>query len=71
MTTNLSGYIKEERVKQGLNYAELSWKMGHTNINRGMRRIIDFEREGMVHREVLEKIIEALELDIDTLFDTL
>ncbi len=44
MKTNLAQYIKQERIKQGLNYAELSRKIGYTNINRGMRRIIDLER---------------------------
>jgi len=48
VTTNLSRFIKEERVKQGLNYAEVSKMMGYTNVNKGMRRIIDLEREGVV-----------------------
>ena len=41
MTKKLAGYIKLARVKQGLNYAELSKKMGYKNITKGMRRIID------------------------------
>jgi len=65
VTTNLSRFIKEEREKQGLNYAEVSKMMGYKNINKGMRRIIDLEREGVVHPEVLEKIISALDLDQD------
>ena len=65
MTTNLSRFIKEERVKQGLNYAEVSKIMGYTNINRGMRRVIDLEREGIVHPDVLEKIADVLDLDQD------
>ena len=63
MKTALTKYIREQRVKQGFNYAELSRKMGYSNINRGMRRVIDLEREGIFHPEVLEKIIDALELD--------
>ena len=63
MTTKLSGYIKQERVNQGLNFGELAKLMGYKNISRGMRRAIDLEREGVVHPEVLEKIIKALELD--------
>ena len=65
VTTNLSRFIKEERVKQGLNYAEISKMIGYTNLNKGMRRIIDLEREGIVHHEVLEKIIYALKLHKD------
>ena len=57
MTTNLSRFIKEEREKQGLNYAEVSKKMGYKNLNKGMRRIIDLEREGVVHPEVLDRIV--------------
>jgi len=63
MKTNLAQYIKQERVKQGLNYAELSRKMGYTNINRGMRRIIDLEREGIVSSTLLKKVVEDLKLD--------
>jgi hypothetical protein len=63
MATNLAHYIKQERVNRGLNYAELSRKMGYKNINRGMRRIIDLERENEAHPEVLEKVVDALKLD--------
>jgi len=63
--TNLSRFIKEERVKQGLNTAEVSKIMGYTNINRGMKKIIDLEREGVVHPEVLDRIVKALNLDQD------
>ena len=63
MTTNLSRFIKEERIKQGLNYAEVSKKIGYKNINKGMRRVIDLEREGVVNPEVLDRIVDALELD--------
>ncbi len=65
MSTNLSRFVKGERLKQGLNYAELAGKMNYTNVNRGMRRVIDLEREGIVHSEVLEKISDALNLDRD------
>lgn len=63
MTTKMAGYIKQERIKKGLNYAELSRKMGYKNLNKGMRRVIDLEREGIVHSEVLEKVVDALNLD--------
>ena len=62
MTTKLAGYIKQERLKKRLNYADLSRLMGYKNINRGMRRIIDLEREGKAHPEILKKITEALGL---------
>ena len=65
MATKLARFIKQERIKQGLNYAELSRSMGYKNLNRGMRRIIDLEREGKVYSEILRKIISTLELDKD------
>jgi len=65
MTTKLAGYIKKERLKQGLNYAEVSQMMGYKNLNKGMRRIIDLVREGVVDPEVLDRIIDALDLDQD------
>ncbi len=46
MSKNLLRHIKQERIKKGLNTAQLSETMGYTNINKGMRRIIDLEREG-------------------------
>jgi len=66
------GIIYDEIESKGLHYAELFRKMGYKNINKGLRRIMDLEREGKVHPEVLEKIIEVLELDrnfIDQLID--
>ncbi len=65
MRKNLAGLIKQERIKQGYNYAELARKMGYRNIERGMRRIITLEREGTVHPEVLARLVEALALDED------
>jgi hypothetical protein len=63
MATNLAQYIKQERVKQGINYAKLSRKMGYTNVNKGIRRVVDLEREGKVNNEVLEKVVDVLKLD--------
>ena len=65
MTTKLARFIKQERIKQGLNHAELSRSMGYRNINKGMRRIVELEREGRVHSEILLKIISTLKLDKD------
>ena len=63
MWHSLGRYVREERVKQGLNSSELAQLMGYKNINRGMRRILDLEREGEVHPEVLKKLIKALNLN--------
>ncbi len=65
MTTNLSRFVKQGRIKQGLGYAELSKKMGYTNVSKGMRRITDIERGEPFHPDILNRIVSALELDQD------
>lgn len=63
MATKLAKYIKQERVKQGLSYAKLSRSMGYRNINKGMRRIAEIEREGKADSEILRKVVKALNLN--------
>ena len=55
-------YLKEERLKQNLNTAELARLIGYKNVSKGMNRIIDLERENIIP-EVLMKIVKALNLD--------
>jgi len=56
-------YLKEERLEQNFNTAELARLMGYKNVGKGMNRIIDLERENIIIPEVLEKIVNALNLD--------
>ena len=56
-------YLKEERLKQRLNTAELARKMGYKNVSKGMNRIVDLERENIIIPEVLKKLVNALNLD--------
>jgi len=56
-------YLKEERLKQNLNTAELARLIGYKNVSKGMNRIIDLERESIIIPEVLGKIVYALNLD--------
>ncbi len=58
-------YLKEERLKQGLNTAELARLMGYKNVSKGMNRIIELERENIIIPEVLKRIVDALNLDHD------
>ncbi len=37
-------YLKEERLKQGLNTAEVARLMGYKYVSKGMNRIIELER---------------------------
>ena len=63
MASKLARYIKQERIKQGLNYAELSRLIDYRNINKGMRRIVEFEREDKADPEILRKVVKVLNLD--------
>lgn len=54
MTTNLSSYIKQERIKHGLNYAELTHEIValHYSILTAMLKLTDLyypvERKGQI-----------------------
>ena len=63
MKSYLGSYIKGKRLKQKLNTAQLAQKIGYCNINKGMRRILDLEREGVAHPALLKKIVDVLKLD--------
>ncbi len=63
MYNNLARYVKQERTRRGWNRAELARRMGYQNVSKGINRILNLEREGMVPPEVLNKMISALDLD--------
>jgi len=59
----LGSYLKGERLRQKLNTAQLAGKVGYRNINKGMRRVIDLEREGIATPALLSKVVDTLKLD--------
>jgi len=61
----LGSYLKEKRLKQKLNTAQLAEKVGYKNIYKGIRRILDLEREGIAPPALLKKVVDVLELDAD------
>ena len=63
MVKHTAKYLKEERLKQNLNTAELARLIGYKNVSKGMNRIVDLERENIIIPEVLVKIVDALNLD--------
>lgn len=65
MLKSLGIYIKQRRIELGLNTAELALKIGYANPTKGMNRIIRLEREGIVHPELLKKLVVTLKLDED------
>lgn len=67
MSTNLSRFFKEQRLAKGLTSGQLAAMIGYHNINKGSNRIHCFEESGEIHRDLLVKLVEALEIDQDTL----
>lgn len=65
MLKSLGIYIKQRRIELGLNTAELALKIGYTNPAKGMNRIIKLERDGIVHPDLLKKLIDVFKLDED------
>jgi hypothetical protein len=61
----LGSYMKNERLKQKLNTAQLAEKVGYKNINKGMRRITVLELEGVAPPSLLRKVVDVLKLDAD------
>jgi transcriptional regulator with XRE-family HTH domain len=59
----LRSYLKSERLKHKLDTAQLAEKIGYRNITKGMRRILDLEREGIAPPSLLKKVVDVLELD--------
>jgi transcriptional regulator with XRE-family HTH domain len=65
MLKSLGRYVKKRRIELGLNTAELALKIGYTNPAKGMNRIIKLERDGIVHPDLLKKLIDVFKLDED------
>ncbi len=63
MKSYLGSYLCGERLKQKLNTAQLAEMIGYRNTNKGMRRILDLEREGVAPPSLLKKVVDVLELD--------
>ena len=63
MQNHLTEYVRSVRRSKGLSVRELAIKMGYQNLNRGMRRINEFEQCASIATPVFEKLARALELD--------
>lgn len=62
MSTHLSRYFEQQRLAQGLKPGELAAKAGCTNIAKSGGRIRTFEITGAISKELLGKLITALEV---------
>ena len=68
MTKIIQNYFKQRRLAKGLNTSQLAKLIGYKNLNKGSRRINDFELgKGEFEKEYIDKIIEVLEIDREEL----
>ena len=63
MSTRLGAYVRQNRIDQGLNTAQLGTKIGYCNPTKGARRILNLERSGVLVEGLLDKLIQVLDLD--------
>jgi hypothetical protein len=54
-------------MAKGLTTGQLARLVGYKNIGKGVNRINEFEESGDLHRDLLVKLVEALEIDQPTL----
>jgi transcriptional regulator with XRE-family HTH domain len=59
----LSSHFKSQRLSQNLSSGDLARLVGYKNISKGSNRIIQFEREGVIHDDLLIKLAKALGID--------
>jgi hypothetical protein len=63
MPTNLGNYFRIQRETKGLNLNRLARLIGYKNDCKGMNRIGSFENHGVVHPDLLKKLMVALDVD--------
>ena len=56
-------YLAEQRHARGLTPQQLAHLVGYRNVDKGGRRILALEREARTVGNLLDRVIEALELD--------
>jgi transcriptional regulator with XRE-family HTH domain len=64
MATHLSNYCRNRRIERGLTPGQLARLLGYRNVNKGIRRLLRFEREGSIKEDLLVRLAEALEIDL-------
>ncbi|WP_152054393.1 helix-turn-helix domain-containing protein, partial [Tautonia marina] len=61
--SHVGNLFKQRRVERNLTFGQLARMVGYENLSRGSNRIQAFERGGKVAPDLLEKLVEALEID--------
>lgn len=67
MSNTLGTFCRDRREELGLTLGELARMLGYRNVNKGVRRILQLEREGTVKEDLLVKLAEALGIDLPTI----
>ena len=65
----LSDHFRKKRQALRLSIAQLARQAGYRNINKGVRRVQEFEMGGDAHEEFLGKLAVALDVDDATMSD--
>ena len=63
MNKHLRNLIHKHRASMGLNFGQLAELSGYKNRSKWAIRICNFEREGTGDDEMVNKVIQALEID--------
>lgn len=63
MTFELSKFFRERRESMELGRGRLSLLIGYTNASRGARRVQEFEEQGIVQADMLDKLMAVLSVD--------
>jgi len=65
MTNCIGSYLRQQRLDQNLTLRDLAQQLGYKNLQKGMNRIKALEERGRLSRDLLPRIIQALQLDPD------
>ncbi len=60
-------HIRQVRTQRGVRLSELARLVGYGNINKGVQRLHLFESEGIITKELLQKVVEALDIHAEDL----
>jgi len=63
MTNYLGEFFRSRRVEWQLSLGQLARLAGYRNLNKGMRNILRFERDGTIRGDLLVALAEALDID--------
>ena len=63
MLNRAGRYIEQQRRSRNLTRGQLARMAGYENVSSGGRRITEFERDGVLRSDLVDRIVRALQLD--------